>query len=606
VVSYLPAPGVDPGWDDPSLALGPVTGDNFDIVSLGDLNSSQIAAGASAGQITLSFSRGIGNRAGADFAVFENSLGTSSTVFAELGYVEVSSDGTHFARFPSASLTPSAVGPYGSIDPTNVHNLAGKHVNAYGNSWGTPFDLSDLSADPLVQSKQVNLSGIRYVRIVDIPGDGSFKDSNNRPIYDAWLTFGSGGFDLEAIGVTHDWLGGDANLDGVVNAKDLGVLASHWQTAQSQFEQGDFDLSGFVDISDLYILAHNWQGNKSTLSATLASLGWPASVPEPVLVPLLAAGMLVCRRSSRHSSELKGKMHQSESGFEKAKSVIRGPQPCGMRSKPASSDLPSNQHGRVARVTKTVIGAIVAASLALTSSVALAETADLEGLPLSASGVHNDSSFSSHGALFSNHFTDFGGGFTGWEGFAYSNQTDTTTAGFGNQYSAIPGHGANNSTIYAISFVGSTAQPTITLPPGASPVSVDLTNTTYAYLSMRDGDPFAKKFGGASGNDPDFFKLTITGRDPTNAVVGTVDFYLADFRFANNAQDYLISDWTTVPLSALSGAQTLSFALTSSDNGVFGMNTPAYFAIDNVVFTPEPSLLGIAVLAGVVFGRRSR
>jgi uncharacterized protein (TIGR03382 family) len=238
--------------------------------------------------------------------------------------------------------------------------------------------------------------------------------------------------------------------------------------------------------------------------------------------------------------------------------------------------------------------------------VSFAETADFEGLPLPAAQYHNDAPFSSHGAQFSNHFTDFGGGFTGWEGFAYSSKTDTTTAGFDNQYSAIPGHGANNSAIYGIGFVGGSLQPTITLPAGASPVSVDLTNTTYAYLSMRDGDPFAKKFGGPGGNDPDFFKLTITGRDSGNAIVGTVDFYLADFRFANNAQDYLISDWTTVPLGSLSGAQTLSFALASSDNGTFGMNTPAYFAIDNVVFAPEPSSLAIAALAGAVLGRRRR
>src|SRR5262245_37546487 len=97
VASYQPAPGVAAGWNDPSRALGPVTGDNFDIVSLGD------TTGGPPGRITLLFSSGIGNAAGPDFAVFENSLGTARSVFAELAYVEVSSDGEHFARFPSAS-----------------------------------------------------------------------------------------------------------------------------------------------------------------------------------------------------------------------------------------------------------------------------------------------------------------------------------------------------------------------------------------------------------------------------------------------------------------------------------------------------------------------
>jgi hypothetical protein len=36
---------------------------------------------------------------------------------------------------------------------------------------------------------------------------------------------------------------------------------------------------------------------------------------------------------------------------------------------------------------------------------------------------------------------------------------------------------------------------------------VYVTNTTYAYNSMRDGDMFAKKFGGPTGNDPDWYKL---------------------------------------------------------------------------------------------------
>lgn len=204
VVSYLPAPGVAASWTDPTKALGAVTGVNTDIVSLGDLDATQIANGVAPGQITLRFSMGIANGPGADFAVFENGFMSGNKVFAELGYVEVSSDGVNFARFPSVYTAATApVGGYGAIDPTGVYNLVGKHVNAYGNSWGTPFDLQDLVSHPLVQNGQVNLSAIYYVRIVDIPGSGDFKDSLGNPIYDAWVTWGSGGVDLEAIGVIH-------------------------------------------------------------------------------------------------------------------------------------------------------------------------------------------------------------------------------------------------------------------------------------------------------------------------------------------------------------------------------------------------------------------
>lgn len=203
--NYSPSSGVGPSWANPAVALGAVTGDNFDITSLGDLNSTQIASGTAApGSITLKFLQPVRNRSGADLVIFENgffSQGGAGQVLGELAYLEVSSDGTHFVRFPSQSLTPARVGSFGPIDPTNVFNLAGKHVNGYGECWGTPFDLSQVSADPLVTSGTVNLNDIRYARLVDIPGDGTFKDSSGRSIYDAWVTMGSGGFDLEAVGV---------------------------------------------------------------------------------------------------------------------------------------------------------------------------------------------------------------------------------------------------------------------------------------------------------------------------------------------------------------------------------------------------------------------
>jgi hypothetical protein len=61
------------------------------------------------------------------------------------------------------------------------------------------------------------------------------------------------------------------------------------------------------------------------------------------------------------------------------------------------------------------------------------------------------------------------------------------------------------------------------------------------------------------------------------------------------ALDYIVSQWTTVDLLALGNASRLTFNLDSSDNGPFGMNTPAYFALDNLSMTPtpEPSALNL-------------
>lgn len=190
--------------------------------------------------------------------------------------------------------------------------------------------------------------------------------------------------------------------------------------------------------------------------------------------------------------------------------------------------------------------------------------------------------FTSGDLLFNNEF-DFV--FGSWSGWSYSNTTDTTTPGFTNQYSAATGIGASGSDTYAVA--STYTLPTITRDPTTTHGfrSIAITNTTYAALSMRQGDDFAKKFGGPTGDDPDFFLLTIEGVDAADSSIGKIEFYLADYRFTDNRMDYIVEDWTTVDLSPIASAVQLKFSLTSSDVGGFGMNTPAYFAADNVALT---------------------
>ena len=198
----------DTAFSDPSLALGPVTGDDWDVVSLGDLTATQLSSGSQPGRLVVTFSKPISDKPGADFAVFENALVAAwnlggagiGGIFAELAHVEVSSDGVHFVRFPSISQTTASIGAYGSLDVSNVFHLAGKHLNGAGESWGTPFDLSQLANHPQVLDNTVDLTNITTIRFVDVPGNGTIKDSLNQAIYDPWRTFGSAGFDLEAVG----------------------------------------------------------------------------------------------------------------------------------------------------------------------------------------------------------------------------------------------------------------------------------------------------------------------------------------------------------------------------------------------------------------------
>ena len=168
-------------------------------------------------------------------------------------------------------------------------------------------------------------------------------------------------------------------------------------------------------------------------------------------------------------------------------------------------------------------------------------------------------------------YSSFGGGFT------YTNKTDKTTTGYTNN-SAITGTGKLSATYMTVNpsaystdkfhFAGNLSH-TIK--------GMYVTNSTYAYLSMKNGDNIAKKFV-----DGDWLKLTVTGLDAQGNTTGTVDFYLADYR---NGKKILIDQWTWVDLSALGQAAEVKFSMTSTDNGNWGMNTPAYFCMDG--FTIE-------------------
>jgi len=194
--------------------------------------------------------------------------------------------------------------------------------------------------------------------------------------------------------------------------------------------------------------------------------------------------------------------------------------------------------------------------------------------------------FSSGNAFFTNRYdTSYGGS---WSGFVYSNMTDDSTSGFTNQYSAITGVGYNNSGNYGLFYYSSYSQKSLLkLNTADTILGFYITNSTWAALSMLNGDAFSKKFGGTSGNDTDWFKISIAGYYNGSPINDTVDFYLADYRFTNNTQDYIVNTWNWVNLTSLGKIDSLEFLLSSTDNGAYGMNTPAYFCIDN--FTTKSS-----------------
>lgn len=178
---------------DLTVALGR-PGGTMDVISLGD-----------GGSATLTFASPIYNGPGPDFAVFENGLvnAQDNTIcFLELAFVEVSSDGENFFRFPAVSKVQDTaqVGGFDCIHASLIHNFAGKYSVFYG----TPFDLDEVEDNALLDKMKVT-----HVRIIDVVGDidpeYATKDSEDHIVNDPWPTpFGSSGFDLDAVGVIYD------------------------------------------------------------------------------------------------------------------------------------------------------------------------------------------------------------------------------------------------------------------------------------------------------------------------------------------------------------------------------------------------------------------
>ena len=178
-------------YGEASNATGIAEGTSAGVVSLGD-----------EGVAILTFDTPIKNDVGADFAVFENGFATGNLDFLELAFVEVSSDGENYFRFPSISLTNGTeqIGSFGGIDTKNISNLAGK----FNAGFGTPFDLEDLS-----DIDGLDINSITHIKIIDVVGtiNPMFAsiDSKGNIINDPYPTASStGGFDLDGVAVLNE------------------------------------------------------------------------------------------------------------------------------------------------------------------------------------------------------------------------------------------------------------------------------------------------------------------------------------------------------------------------------------------------------------------
>lgn len=172
-------------------------------------------------------------------------------------------------------------------------------------------------------------------------------------------------------------------------------------------------------------------------------------------------------------------------------------------------------------------------------------------------------------------------------GSAYTNVNDTVDGTYTNLYGAITGvafSGSNYSTVQdgaKIAFTNSTT----------AVQGFYITNTTYAWKVIKNGNGFARKFGDTTGTGsgtsipqgeyPDWFKVSVLGFRNGDTLSTTVDFYLADYRAAGTANDYAVKNWQYVNCTSLGTVDSIQFVMSSSDTSGIWMNTPAFFSIDN-------------------------
>ena len=188
-------------------------------------------------------------------------------------------------------------------------------------------------------------------------------------------------------------------------------------------------------------------------------------------------------------------------------------------------------------------------------------------------------------------YAQFGDDFF-WSGWAVSNRVDTVTGNASNEHSAYPGTGANGSAQFAVAF-GDTRINSNIVDAEQAITELYVANTTYAARVMQDGNQFSKKFGGVSGDDPDFFSVTFRGY--TDGRLGgepsadSVTVFLADYRYADNTQDYILDEWVAVDLTPLGNVSYVTLRFDGSDVGDFGLNTPTYVAVDDVTVRIDDS-----------------
>lgn len=191
-------------------------------------------------------------------------------------------------------------------------------------------------------------------------------------------------------------------------------------------------------------------------------------------------------------------------------------------------------------------------------------------------------------------FNQMSGSYSGyyyWSGYGMSNETSTSFSNYGtDEWRNVTGTGHNSSN-YAVAYPEGLTVEITNDEEGDSVMGVYVTNTPVALISMRDGDGFAQAFKPGS-----YFTLTVTGT-AADGSRKSVDFNLGDYR-ASEANRYILETWEWIDLRPLGKVTTLRFTFSGSESGQYGLNTPKYFALDDLGCMPDVTEAEVDVTLG--------
>lgn len=190
--------------------------------------------------------------------------------------------------------------------------------------------------------------------------------------------------------------------------------------------------------------------------------------------------------------------------------------------------------------------------------------------------------------------------YSSWSSFGYANKQANTYYDLMEDMCNSTVGGARRGDNYAVFFgdaMGLGMSPTTVKvlhdPNGQVIPGFYITNAAYVVDAILHGDgSFNTGETDAQGNtiydsqgnvvgqeefhEGDFLKLTITADNNEE-----IEFYLADYRSADENDWYYVKDWQYVDLSSLGTVKELEFALTASRTNSWGYTTPLYFCMDD-------------------------